>query len=184
MYELKTVARPYANALFEIASEQSACQVWFDVLQVLTCFSEQDGFDALVMNPRISLEQIFSLFNDMLVQQIEAAESIQPQIKEFIAVLYNDQRLAALPYIMQIYQQLWVDSLDAVAVEVTSAYDLNDNQQTQFNASLSKRFNATVDITFKTDPTLIGGAVIRRGSWVLDGSIQGKLTSLIDSMRG
>lgn len=184
MYELKTVARPYANALFEIASEQSACQVWFDVLQVLACFSEQDSFDALVMNPKMSFEKIFSLFNDIIVQQIKAAESIQQQIKEFIAVLYDDQRLAALPYIQQIYQQLWVDSLDAVALEVTSAFDLNDSQQLQFNSSLSKRFNAAVDITFKTDPTLIGGAVIRRGSWVMDGSIQGKLTSLIDSMRG
>ena len=184
MQEFKTVARPYAKALFAIAQNEGNAVVWLDVLKVLSCFAEQERFEALATNPEVTAEHLCQFLVTCVLEQVSLAESIKTAIEQFISVLYCDKRLAALPYILILFQQLWVDSQDAVAVEVTSAFDLSAPQQDQFKVSLARRFAATVDVTFKTDPSIIGGAIIRRGSWVMDGSVHGKLSGLIDSMRG
>ena len=184
MQELKTVARPYAKALFSVASGVKQCESWLPVLQVLACASEQEGFEGIISNPAHSFDKLGAFLFDLVMEQVPEASSFKDEIIRFISVLYKDKRLVTLPYILDIYRQLWVDSQDAVSVEVTSAFDLNDQQKNQFTISLTQRFSSEVDITFKTDASLIGGAIIRRGSWVMDGSVHGKLSNLIDSMRG
>ncbi len=63
-------------------------------------------------------------------------------------------------------------------VEVTSAVELSGEQKTAMAASLKKRFKRDVRMTNAIDPSLLGGAVIRAGDQVIDGSIKGRLQRL------
>ena len=184
MQNHKTIARPYAKALFSIASEKQQCPVWAEILPILACLAEQPAFYAMTMNPAIASDDLTAFIVSVIVEQVTVTELTQNELCRFINILHADKRLAILPSIADVYLQLWSASLDTVNIEVFAAYPLNPTQQQQFQSALSKRFATTVDIEFNVDPDLIGGALIRHGSWVMDGSVRGKLSNLIDLMRG
>ena len=68
-------------------------------------------------------------------------------------------------------------------MHVLSAYDLTDTQLKDLAGVLRKRLGAEVEMTVETDPSLIGGIVIRAGDLVIDGSVRGKLHKLATELQ-
>lgn len=176
MAELKTVARPYAKAAFEVAREQGKVTEWADMLSVLASVTVESKLKSALENPAFSTEEKANVLANV------CAEETTEQGKAFLLTLAENKRLSLIPAISELFQQFKLNFEKAVDVEFTSAFELSTEQAQSLAASLSKKLDRTVNLTSETDASLIGGVVIRTGDLIIDGSVRGKLAKLAEAI--
>ena len=172
MAEALTVARPYAQAAFNFASEQGTLKEWSDMLGLLARIAEDAAMQDVIDSPHMTEQQLADLFISV------GGEHLAKNCANFIRVLANNRRLALLPEISTLYEIKRRDAEGSVQAEMVSAFPATDAQQAEIIASLKKRLGRDVTLTCSTDATLLGGAIIRAGDLVIDGSVRGKLDRL------
>jgi F-type H+-transporting ATPase subunit delta len=101
-----------------------------------------------------------------------------PQVRNFLAVIMGHQRLAELNEILAEYHAVADEQSNLTEAEITSARPLNDQDRAELEAQVAKLAGGSVRATYHQDATLLGGAVVRIGSTVYDGSIRGQLQQL------
>jgi F-type H+-transporting ATPase subunit delta len=170
MSQTLTLARPYARAVFQMASEQNRLAAWSDRL----------GFSARV----VAEPSVQSLLGNPLVSPAALVEVVTPPgeadagFQQFLAVLADNRRLAVLPEIAGLFDALRAEAEHVVKAVITSATPLADGELDSIKASLARRFGRQVEVSTAVDPALIGGAVIDAGDVVIDGSLRTKLERL------
>ncbi len=175
MAELSTLARPYARAAFEYASEAGDLQGWSDSLGTASSVAKQSTVDQLLSSPSsTSAEQAAALTGI-------CGESLSSAGKNFICILSENRRLKLLPEISHQFEIMKANQERAIEVDVASAQPLDEEQQEKLNEALSKKLERKVNMQVSLDKSLLGGAVIRAGDTVIDGSIRGRLTKLAES---
>ncbi len=172
MSELTTAARPYAKAVFEMAHETGALTNWSAQLAAMSAVVAADGSAALLNHPRITKEQKAEILAEA------AGDALDDQGRNLLRVLAENDRFVLLPEIATIFEQLKAEAEGAVEAEITSAQEISDEQQQAIAAALQKRLGREVKLVTKVDPSLMGGAIIRAGDLVIDGSIQGRLQEM------
>jgi len=98
--------------------------------------------------------------------------------QNFIKVLIVNKRLNVLPEIAVLYNDLRAEAEKTVEAEVISAFPLTDAQQSNLIEGLKKRLGREVSLVSKVDENLLGGAIVRAGDLVIDGSVSGQLSKL------
>ena len=176
MAELKTVARPYAKAVFEVAREQGHIAEWADMLNILASVTVDPKLNEALKNPAFSAEEKANALADV------CAEVATDQGKAFLLALAVNKRLSLLPMISELFLQFKLNFEKAVNVEFTSAFELTAEQTQALAASLAKKLDRTVNLTSETDASLLGGVVIRTGDLIIDGSVRGKLAKLAEAI--
>jgi F-type H+-transporting ATPase subunit delta len=176
MAEAATIARPYAKAAFMSARDAHALADWSKALH----FSAALGADAriadLLTSPKMSSDEIVSMYAGL------GGSAIDAHWQNFVRLLSQNKRLDVLPEIVVQFELLRAEYENELDVEVTSAVALNADQQAKLIASLKTRFKREVRIRSSVDATLLGGAVIRAGDLVIDGSIKGRLQRLASEL--
>jgi F-type H+-transporting ATPase subunit delta len=127
----------------------------------------------VLMNPSIATGQKLRVL-DALAGRI----GMFPQVRNFIAVIMDHQRLAELDEILAEYHAVADEQAGLAEAEITSAHPLNDADRAELEAQVSKLAGGRVRATYRQDATLLGGAVVRIGSTVYDGSIRAQLQHL------
>jgi F-type H+-transporting ATPase subunit delta len=127
----------------------------------------------VLMNPSIANEQKLKVL-DAIAGRI----GMFPQVRNFIAVIMNHQRLDELEAILNEYHVLADEQSNMAEAEITSARPLNDQDRAELETQVAKLAGGRVRATYHQDATLLGGAVLRLGSTVYDGSIRGQLQRL------
>jgi F-type H+-transporting ATPase subunit delta len=178
MEESKLIALPYAKAAFEIALEQNQLDFWFDFLQSATLIASNPQIRHLLDNPNIENKDVLKLFFDLLQKQINEYG------KNFLRLLVQFHRLAILPKISESFSQLRANYEKIVHVEITSALVLTDEQKTKMMQALKKRLQCKITLDYHTDKNILGGAIIRIGDFVIDGSGRSKLARLKRHLKG
>jgi F-type H+-transporting ATPase subunit delta len=107
-----------------------------------------------------------------------------PGLRNFVHLLADNGRLALLPEIGTQFAALRADVENTVDVTVTSAMPLTAEQADKLVAALHKRLGRTVRLHATVDPALVGGAVVRAGDFVVDGSLRGRIERLGNLMAG
>lgn len=175
MAELSTLARPYAKAAFEYALEAGDLQGWSDSLGTASSVAKQSTVDQLLSSPSsTSAEQAAALMGI-------CGESLNSAGKNFICILSENRRLKLLPQIAHQFEIMKANQERAIEVDVASAQPLDEEQQEKLTEALSKKLERKVNMQVSLDKSLLGGAVIRAGDTVIDGSIRGRLTKLAES---
>ncbi|MFL2494158.1 MAG: F0F1 ATP synthase subunit delta [Porticoccaceae bacterium] len=175
MAELSTLARPYAKAAFEYALEAGDLQGWSDSLGTASSVAKQSTVDQLLSSPSsTSAEQAAALTGI-------CGESLSSAGKNFICILSENRRLKLLPQIAHQFEIMKANQEKAIEVDVASAQPLDEEQQEKLTEALSKKLERKVNMQVSLDKSLLGGAVIRAGDTVIDGSIRGRLTKLAES---
>jgi F-type H+-transporting ATPase subunit delta len=105
-------------------------------------------------------------------------DEINEKTKGFISVLAENKRLKLLPQISKQFETLKDNREKTIDVDVVSAIKLSDKQKNTLASALSAKLEREVNMQVSVDTSLIGGAVIRAGDTVIDGSICGRLTTL------
>ena len=176
MAELSTLARPYAKAAFEYADQAGQLQGWSDSLAIAGAVAEQPNVVKLLASPTYTAKQQAAVLVEICGYALSAAG------QNFLAVLSEHRRLQLLPEISRQFEILKANREKAVDVEVISAQLLTDDQQQQLSDALSAKLERKVNMQVRLDKSLLGGAVIRAGDTVIDGSIRGRLAKLAESL--
>ena len=175
MAEQATVARPYARAAFEHAHAAGRLAAWSQLLAVGAAVAASPGADDLFGNPRVSEAQLIEFIAGIAT---DAGASVDAHARNFLALLAHNRRLGYLPAIATQFEALRAEVENTLDVEVTTAFALTPAQREQLSAALGTRFKRHVRLAESVDATLLGGAIVRAGDLVIDGSVQGRLARL------
>jgi F-type H+-transporting ATPase subunit delta len=172
MAELATVARPYAEAAFKIASEQQALPVWGEMLKLSAAVMRDPAMQSAIDNPRLGAPEKEALFLSVTGDKLNAIG------KSFIRALVEADRITLLPQIETMFADLRNAAEGVAQAQIVSALPLDGAQVAELKVALEKRFGKKIEASVSVDPSLIGGARIVVGDQVVDGSIAGKLAAM------
>ena len=172
MAEKSTIARPYAQAVFDLAKASGDYKQWSNLLELAVMVVVDPVMSKYIDNPQVSKEALTKLLIDLFGKQISDAG------KNFLQILVENKRLAVLPEIAVIFEQLRAEAEKRIDAEVISAFPLSPAQQQAISAGLKKRLGREINLVAKVDAALIGGAIVRAGDMVIDGSVTGHLDKL------
>ncbi|HWF99061.1 MAG TPA: F0F1 ATP synthase subunit delta [Steroidobacteraceae bacterium] len=178
MADKSTIARPYAKAAFEEARDHGRLGPWSDALRTAAAVISDARVEALVGNPRVTPEELATLVIEI------AGPQLDEEGRNFVRTLADNRRLPLLPEIAALFDELKSEAEGIVEVMVTSAAPLDDSQRRKLAAALEQRLKRSVRLQCATDPALIGGAVLRAGDLVIDGSLRGRLERIAYALAG
>jgi F-type H+-transporting ATPase subunit delta len=172
---MSVVALRYAHAFASVAASthidtNAAQQQLRDFRDTL---ADSRDLSEILMNPSIAIEQ-----KRKILDAISGRIGMLPQVRNFIAVIMDHQRLADLDDILDEYHAVADEQSGLAEAEITSAHQLNDEDRANLEAQVAKLAGGRVRATYRQDATLLGGAVVRIGSTVYDGSIRAQLHQL------
>ncbi|MBE9516542.1 MAG: F0F1 ATP synthase subunit delta [Proteobacteria bacterium] len=178
MAERKTLARPYAEAAFQLAQERNELKAWADMLSLAAVVAEDDQVRAVAHNPQVERAAIAELFDSVI------GKSMAKDGGNFIKLLLENGRVDLLTEINELFRDFRADAEGRVEAEVLTAYKLTAAQSKAIAEGLKRRLGREVDIVSKVDASLLGGVVIRADDLVIDGSVKGYLQSLSSQING
>jgi F-type H+-transporting ATPase subunit delta len=180
-----TVARPYAQAVFEVAQENGTLD---ELSQSLGAASElmSDGqVAAFLARPSLTNPQRLEFLQGLFANAVGEGSVFAGGSKHgtnFLKLLLENGRVVALPEIAEQFEVLKAALENTVDAVVTAAAPLSAEQEKDIAASLRKRLGRDVRISTEIDENLIGGAVIRAGDVVIDGSLRARLDGLANAL--
>ncbi|MGB0662743.1 MAG: F0F1 ATP synthase subunit delta [Pontibacterium sp.] len=176
MAELNTVARPYTKAAFEYASDKGLLEQWSEMLSTATAVAKDEHMKAVLSNPALTAGQKAEALIFVCEEQMDEAG------KNFVFLLAENQRLTLIPEIFTQFEQLKANALKSVDIDVTTAFELDEQQQQKLAQALSAKLDREVTLTSIVDKSILGGIVVRTDDLVIDGSIRGRIAKLAEAM--
>ncbi len=167
-----TVARPYAKAAFELAQSAGDFEAWSARLQLAAAVVSVPEVIAFLQHPKITPDQMVELLTDV------CQSTLDDQGRHFIKLLSANRRLLLLPSIASEFEMYRREAEKVTPVTVTTAFPLSEAQLQALTAALTKRVGGHIELESIVSRDVIGGAVIRMGDRVIDGSLRGKLNNL------
>lgn len=173
MAELSTIARPYAEALFETArASGEGLERWLAAVEELAALMAHPQVAQVVADPKLGDAQVVDLLAGLVKQPLPAAGT------NFLDVLVANQRLAALPEVAVQFRRLKNEAEGVADCMIETAFPLGDGEVNELLVALSKRFGTRLRPTVQVNPALIGGVRIAVGDQVLDNSVRARLNQM------
>jgi F-type H+-transporting ATPase subunit delta len=171
MAENSTIARPYAQALYEVAAEGDI-NAWADLVNAMAALAANPEMLAAMSNPRVTEEQLYAVFTGVLDRPLAA------QAQNLVRTLISNGRLAVLPDIATQFHALKNAREGSADAHIYSAFAMSDEDVKRLVSDLEKKFKVRLAPTVTLEPALIGGVRVVIGDEVLDNSIQARLEQM------
>jgi len=185
MADNNTIARPYARAVFRVAQENDALAEVSASLDAGRQILANGQVAKYLANPSLSDEQRLEVLTDLFAK-VAGKDSVFAGSSDhgvnFLKLLLEYGRVDVLPEIADRFDALKADVENILDVTVTSASAISAAQQKEIEAALKSRLGRDVNLSTEIDEGLIGGAVIRAGDVVIDGSVRARLESLSNAL--
>lgn len=182
MPETTTIARPYARAVFEQAhAKKGGLKRWSVMLQALAAVAGDAGMRKVLASPSLGGDDKVNLLLEICGQIPDV--NITKEGQNFVRLLAENDRLPLLPEIAAQYETFRAEAEKTVHAELVSAFEVSDEQRTRLAEALKRRLDRDVELTVTVDDSLLGGAIIRAGDLVIDGSARGQLDRLAAALR-
>lgn len=175
MGNLSNYARPYALAAFDYAQQQKDLTAWMVFLDSAAIIAKHPSVVALLNNPEANKDQAFTLFSSMI-------DPLTTAQKNFLLILSQNKRLILLPAITASFKAHYAAYQKVSDVRVVTAITIDNAYKQKLTQALTKRIEREVALHYEVNPDILGGAIIHIGDRVIDGSIRGKLTRLLENM--
>ena len=183
MADNNTIARPYAQAAFELAHESGELAAWAEGLGVAGELLADGQVAVFLSNPALDndkrLEFLTSLFGNAKATVLAGKDK---KGTNFLKLLLEYRRVNVLPEIAAHFEAFKANVENTVDVTVTSASALSGAQEKQIAKALQARLGRDVNLDTEIDENLIGGAVIKAGDIVIDGSLRARLEGLANAL--
>lgn len=184
MADVSTVARPYAKALFDLASADRALPKWSAALGAAAAVAGDENAQRALANPALTEAQRAELVGS-IAASVPGGEAIgTPHGRNLLHLLAENDRLTALPEISAQFDALKAQAENKIKVTLVSATPVDAQLAEQVTKSLAQRFGRAVELTLEVDASLLGGAIIRADDMVIDGSVRTRLQRLTESLVG
>ena len=171
-------ARRYAEAVFDIAVEQEALVQWAGDLQTVAAFVAEPDVARILGSARVPRDEKLRLLTAALQREIS------PAAMNLVRLLVARDKIALVPEIQRIYQEMADERAGIAHAVVTTAVALSDDEKRAIAGRLSTITGKHVDVTPVVDESIIGGVVARIGDQLIDGSTRTKLVALKRSLEG
>jgi F-type H+-transporting ATPase subunit delta len=171
-----TIARPYARAAFAHAREGKQLAAWSKLLGAAAAAAADPRVSRLIGNPHVSGLQLVELLTSVSDNAADTAGH------NFLRALAENRRLSLLPEIAAQFEMLRAEIENVIDVEIITALEIAAPQQKRLTEALKRRLGREVRMHTRIDATLIGGAIVRAGDLVVDGSLKGRLARLASAL--
>lgn len=171
MAELATIARPYAEAAYQVASKGDV-QAWARQIDALAAVAREESVRQFADNPKVSTQDVFD------VVTVAARQPLDAGVANFLRTLVDNSRLAALPEIATQFHALVNGNSGVSDAIVHSAFPIGDTELGELRATLERRFGRKLSTQVLIDPELIGGVRVVVGDEVLDTSVKARLEQM------
>lgn len=176
MAQTTTIARPYAEAVFDLAREQDALPAWSDALDLAAAVVGDERVGTVLRSPRVADEQKAELIIGV------GGEYLGEHARNLVRLLIQRDRIRLLPEIARQYRALRAEHERTLEARLITAQSVDEDVRGRLEKALSERLERKVTLASEIDETLIGGAIVRAGDMVIDGSVRGRLTRLTGAL--
>lgn len=176
MSEQISLARPYAKAIFEIARDSGDYSLWSDQLEFLATVAADSAMKEIIQNPEITEQRFTNLILDV------GKDQFNEHTQNLVKLLVHNDRLAAAEDINQQFLVLRDEAEQVIEAQLITASEVDDAQKQSIETALSGRLGKKIKLETSVDESLIGGAVVRAGDWVVDGSVKAQLQDLVGAI--
>ena len=177
MAEVTTLARPYAEAVFNLAGQSDTLANWSAALARLGMAAGQKNVRDAISDPKTTTQQLVDLFGSVVGVSTSAAE-----IGKFLELLSDNGRLVLLPQIYQLFEVMKHEREGILEAEIASAFPLEDAQLGTLVGNLEAKYKRKIQPHVTVDKELIGGVKIVIGDEVIDASVRGKLQHMATAL--
>lgn len=181
MTNMTSIARPYAKAAFEFAVENEQISAWASFLEHLAQIISDPLCMGFILEPSTTPNQHADLIEAVL-KRFKLLPKNDEEMLNFVALLTHNKRLLAVPSIKELFQDLRADFEKTLTVDVVTFSTLTKEQEKSMKARLAKRLLREITLNITIDPSILGGAIIRAGNLVLDGSVRTQIKNLSNTL--
>ena len=183
MADNNTIARPYAQALFELAHASGELDSWSASLDIARQLLDDGDVIAYLGNPEITDAQRFEFLTGLFAKAgASLLDGGDKKGSNFLKLLLDYGRVAVLPEVATHFEALKAETENLIDVTVTSASPVSAAQRDIISKALRERLGRDVHIETEVQEDLIGGAVIKAGDVVIDGSLRARLDGLANAL--
>jgi F-type H+-transporting ATPase subunit delta len=166
------VAKRYAQAVFELASEASARDQWLDDLTTLANVAEDPVAGDFIASPNVSAARKREVIDRLL------PGDAKQHVRNLAYMLIDRNRFEIAPAMLEVYRDLLLEAQGIAIADVTTAVELTASEQQQVRDQLGKIVGRTIELRLRVDPAIIGGLVARIGDQLIDGSVLTQLRNM------
>ncbi|WP_313995063.1 F0F1 ATP synthase subunit delta [uncultured Selenomonas sp.] len=167
------LARKYARAIFELACEEDQLKEYgADIALVQQTMVDCPELKSFINNPNFPPEDKKKLLKEIF------AEDLRPIVMNFLLLLVDKRRMQVFAAISAIFAQLTNEKLGIAVADVTTVEPLTEAQMTALKEKLERVTGKQISLREHSDPSIIGGVVVRIGDRRIDGSIKGRLAAM------
>ncbi len=172
MLEISTIARPYAEAVYQVACNEGSQQNWFSWLGAWAKLVEQSEVKNVLDNPKLTSENIVCLLLEISkTSEIKSA-------KNFLEAVVDNSRIEALPEIFRQFSDLKSKGEGVSEAVITSPFEMSEQEIQEIIPILEKKFCCKLKPILKIDPHLIGGIRVTVGDQEYDTSVRAQLKAM------
>jgi F-type H+-transporting ATPase subunit delta len=169
---MEEIAQVYARSLFEVAIEQDKLDVVREQLAEFTdALSESHELQMFFFSPYFSTDEK----QDGLRRTVTDADE---SVLNFLSLLLENHRMPVIFRVRREYDRLWRETNQLLAVQITSAVELDPSVAERVGDEIGRQTGRTVELTSAVDPEILGGIVVRVGNSIIDASIRTRLDNL------
>jgi F-type H+-transporting ATPase subunit delta len=177
-----TIARPYAQALFEIATRDGSLAGWAQTLSALAETVGDENASVFLSRPDLDNE-VRTGFVSSVAEELGAPDLLGTDHgQNLLRLLAENDRLSALPDIASRFEALKAMAENTIRVTLVTATVADEDVAKRIATALETKLGRTVELEQEIDDGLLGGAVIRAEDMVIDGSVKTRLQKLADSL--
>jgi F-type H+-transporting ATPase subunit delta len=171
---LRSASLQYANALADIAVVQGAAESTAKQLNDFgAVFAESAELRNFLASPAVTREAKHGV-----IEKITARMRASKILRNLLFIIVDRQRTHMLPEIVAAFQEVIRQRQGIAEAEISSAVELTAKQKTEFKKTLERLTGKRVEPKYSLDPALLGGAVVRIGDTIYDGSLRNRLNDL------
>ena len=178
MDELRTITRPYAKAVFELAASSGALTEWSEFLKECSELLDNNEIKALIKAPGLNKNKVAEVFYESATLGGGADSLNQKQFLNLIQTLSGNGRLNIMNELQKQYNQKKREAEKTTEVTLTAAAQTDEKELKIITHALEKKLGNKVDLKVIIDKSLIGGAVIQTGDHMIDGAVSTQLQNL------
>jgi len=167
-----TLARPYAEALFQLARAGGSLEAWSTQLDTLALAASDAALRGVAGDPRLGTGQLVAFLGSLL------PEPKVTGLDTFLTLVVENRRVAVLPEMAAQFRALRNAHEGAADARVESAFELDAAALVRLRDVLEKRLGLKLNLEVAVDPTLIGGVRVTVGDRVLDTSVRARLDGM------
>ena len=172
---MASVTNTYSRALADVVFDRKldSSKTLREVQSITGLVSESKDLRGVWETPSITAEQ-----KRAVLDAIVSREGISSEVRNFVAVLIDHRRIDFLGEIAKQFERELSQRMGFVEAEIASARDLNETERGVLESEVAKMTGKKVRARYSREESLLGGAVVRIGSTIYDGSVNGQLNKI------